>query len=450
LLDLALLLVLRPPGTPYLDLLRRGDKFAARSERTAAITAYEEATGWRPNDAEPYLRMAKVAVEWGRMDDAARYVVAAEARGAEAVDVARLRVAISVARAEWATVVEQSQELLRLVPGDMAARHTLARAYVELGEWAAAKATYRELVRMDPSDAVAHERLGVLLAGDAPEAIRHLFSAGTALSSRLIAALGEAGAAENDPYASALLGRVLFEAGEWPLAAYQFERALSQDTAYPDAHAYLGYALDQMGRPAEAEFHLRRAVALAPESPVAHVFLGLHKDRLGDVAGARAEYEIAYDLDPGNPAVCVEIGETWVAERRYDVAEIWLRHAVSLRPDNPALWEVLVRFYVDHGLDAAGQGAMAAAQLVELSPDNARAHDLQGWAAFERGDYGAAQESLLRAISLDPTLASAYYHLGRVWAVQGMHERAQEAFVRALDLDVTGELAPLVERAARE
>ncbi len=248
-------------------------------------------------------------------------------------------------------------------------------------------------------------------------------------------------------YARALLGRALFESGEWPLAVYQFERAISQNAAYPDAHAYLGHALDQMGRSTEARFHLKRAVALAPESPVAHIFLGLHEDRLGHVASARAEYEAAYDLDPENPAVCVEIGETWAAERRYDVAEIWLRHAVSLRPDDPALWEALTRFYVDHGLDVAGQGALAAARLVDLSPNSARAHDLQGWAAFERGDYEAAQESLLRAISLDPTSASAYYHLGRVWAVLGMHERAQKAFVRALDLDVTGELAPLIERA---
>ena len=88
--------------------------------------------------------------------------------------------------------------------------------------------------------------------------------------------------------------------------------------------------------------------------------------------------------------------------------------------------------------------------MVRLSPDDARAHDLRGWAAFRVGDYDTAESSLLRAISLDPALASAHYHLGRLWAIQAAHQKAREAFVRALDLDATGELIPLVERALGE
>jgi tetratricopeptide (TPR) repeat protein len=128
-------------------------------------------------------------------------------------------------------------------------------------------------------------------------------------------------------------------------------------------------------------------------------------------------------------------------------AEIWLRQAVSLRPDDPALWEALARLYVDHNITAEGRGVEAAARLVELSPDEGRAHDLRGWAAFQVGDYGAAEESLLQATALDPSLASAHYHLGRLWAAQGAHQEAREAFIRALDLDTTGALIPLVERA---
>jgi Flp pilus assembly protein TadD len=191
---------------------------------------------------------------------------------------------------------------------------------------------------------------------------------------------------------------------------------------------------------------LRQAAALAPDSAAAHTFLGLHYERLGDASSARAEYEAAYDLDPDNPATCVEIGQTWAAEGRYTEAEIWLREAVSLRPDDPALWQVLARFYLDHNITAAGRGVEAAAKLLQLLPDDARAHDLRGWAAFQVGDYEQAEESFLRAVALDPSLAAVHYHLGLLWTVRGWHQDAQEAFTRALDLDTTGKFAPFIER----
>ena len=93
---------------------------------------------------------------------------------------------------------------------------------------------------------------------------------------------------------------------------------------------------------------------------------------------------------------------------------------------------------------------MRAAELLRLLPGDARAYDLRGWAALQAGDYDTAQSSLLEAVSLDPTLASAHYHLGVLWAAQGAGQEARDAFIRALDLDTTGELAPLVERAMRE
>jgi tetratricopeptide (TPR) repeat protein len=450
LLAVALASILRPAGSPYLDLLRQGDEHAARTERTAAVAAYAEAVRLRPGDPDPHLRLARVYLDWGRTEDALAALSEAGRLGAEEAAWERLSLAVHTARADWPAVVGHAQRLLVLAPADGLARHALARAYVELGEWDAARAEYEMLVAADPTDVLAHEQLGALSLGDDPAAIQHLFASGTDLAERLLAALGEAGAAKDAAYASALLGQVLFEEQEWALAARQFERALSDNPGYPDAHAYLGYALDQMGRPEEARPHLRRAVALAPGSAVAHTFLGLHYDRRGDAPAARAEFETAYDLDPTNPATCVEIGQTWVAEGRYVAAEIWLREAVSLRPDDPGLWEVLAYFYLDHNITAGGRGVEAAAALVELSPEDARAHDLRGWAAFQVGDYDTAQDSLLQATLLDPTLASAHYHLGRLWAVQGAHQEARESFIKALDLDTTGALILLVQRAMDE
>jgi Flp pilus assembly protein TadD len=329
-------------------------------------------------------------------------------------------------------------------------RYALARAYLEMRDWDGAREAYEALLQDSPGDAMARERLGALLVGDDPVAIQHLFAAGTDLADALLEALEQPGVAEGPAYAQALLGRVLFEAEEWALAAYHFERALDLEPAYPDAHAYLGYALDRMDRPKEAWPHLLMAVSWAPDSVVTRTFLGLYYEGQGDYAAARAEYETAYDLDPTNPALCVAIGHMWVAEGRYVAAEIWLSEAASLQPDNPIWWETLAHFYLDHHITFEGQAVATAERLLELSPDDARAYDLSGWAAFQAGDRATALERLSHALDLDPTLASAHYHLGMLLDEQGDSQGAREAFVRAVDLDSTGTFAPLVGRMLDE
>jgi tetratricopeptide (TPR) repeat protein len=462
-----------PTDTLPPDYLTLGDGHAARAERSAAVAAYQEAARLQPDDPVPHLRMAQVYVDWGRAGDALDVLDRAEALIKEREDadalVARLewlRVAAYVARSDWPAVVEHSQRLLAFLSrletdapvGTSAVRRKLARAYTELGEWDAARAEYEALLGADPGDALAYERLGALLLGDEPAAIEYLAAAGTDLAIRLLVVLQEPGVADDPAYADALLGQTLFEEGEWALAVRLFERALASNPDYADVHAHLGYALGQMaylqGEAGagmdEAHSHLARAVELAPDSVVAHVFLGLHYDQIGDIAAARSEYETAYDLDISNPVACVEIGQTWAAEGRYVAAEIWLREAVSLRPEDPALWEVLARFYTDHNITGEGQGVEAAARLVELLPDEPRAHDLQGWAALQVGDYETAEASLERAVELDPDLASAHYHLGLLWVDRGLYRRAREAFTQALDLDARGELVTSVERALGE
>lgn len=448
---LILLVSLQPWRLPHLALLRRGDEHAARAERAAAVADYRAAADLVPKDPLPYLCMARVYLDWGRVDEALQALSEAERRIGEGQSTAleRLRLVAYEKRADWSAVVEHAQRLLSLVPDDRDARHALARAYVELQQWDAAQAEYGALLRADPADSLALERLGALLIGDDPVAIQYLYAARTDLADRLITALQESGGAAGDPaYSDALLGREFIEAGEWTLAARRFSRALARNPLYPDAHAYLGYAFDQLGLSDEAYPHLARAVELAPTSVVARFFLARHYEQQGDFPAARAEYEAAYDLDPSNAGLCVAIARTWAAEGRYVAAEIWLQEAVSLQPDDPQLWEAMARFYLDHAITAEGRGVAAATRWVQLAPDDAHAHDSMGWAAFQVGDYITARDSLLHAISLDPSLAVAYYHLGLLWTALGKRQEAQFAFARALDLDTTGELAPLIERAA--
>lgn len=446
LLIMPLLLLLRPPSSAYLALLRQGDAYASEAQRGAAIAAYEEAAVLHPSMAEAYLKMAEVALEWRHLEDALKAIGEAEQRGALEARLERLRMAVSVERREWPAVIESGTRLRALGVADSQVGHSLASAYVQLGDWGAAQEVYARMAEGDSSNGLSQERLGALEVDDFSRAAERLASARTPLATKMLLALREARATGSSAYAHAVVGRVLFEAGEWSLAARRFEAALLHDPSYADAHAFLGYALGRIGRSEEAVHHLDRAAVLSPDSPLVHTLLGLHYEETGDITRARTEYETAYDLDPENAAVCVEIGQTWVAQRQYTVAEIWLRQAVVLQPEDAALWEVLARFYLDHGLGIDGEGTAAAARLVELDPDGAQAHDLWGWAAYLAGDYEVAEDRLLHALDLDPSFASAHYHIGRVWDAMGMRDRARQAYTRTLDLDLTGKYASEVSR----
>lgn len=454
-LALGLVLILRPSDNEYVQVLGQAKAHAEALERTAAVEAYREAANVRPDSAAPYLFLARLYLGWGRTDEALGALEKAERLEGGGIAVERLRVAIGVAGAEasvagrpaqWRGVASDARGLLALVPGDRDARHTLARAYLELREWEEAGSIYRELVRSDPTDRHARDRLGLLLVGDDPEALEHLRTAQTDLSQRVLEALAEAGAAADTAYRAARVGRVLIEREEWALAARQLELALSDRPTHAEAQALLGHALDQMGYREEAMDYLLDAVAGAPQSSVAHTLLGLHYVKSGDPVAARHHLETAYDLAPENPAICVEIGNSWAAEGRYVAAEIWFREAVSLRPEDPRLWEILARFYLEYGITSDERAVAATEELLKLVPNGASARDLRGWAALEAGEYDIAGEHLRRAIELDSGLASAYYHLGLLESRRGHPELAREAFTRAIDLDTEGRFISLVTR----
>lgn len=439
-----LLLLLHPQPSPFLDALRQGDTYTAQMSRTLAVDSFHKAARLRPQDPLPYLRMAQVYLDWGRAEEALAAATVAQRLGADPVDSGRVHLDGHVAGANWGAAADVAVRLLAQAPTDTEVRQVLAFSYIQLREWDLAEVEYRTLLQQASTNEVAHEQLGALLLGYDPRAEFHLSAAGTDLADQLIEAWAQSVVSEDPAYGSALVGRVLTEARRWGLAARQLERALAYSPDYGDAHAYLGYALDQLGYVDEAARHLERAV-LIQDTAVARTFLGLHHRRQGDPAAARAEFEVAYDLDPGNPATCVEIGQTWTAERRYVAAEIWLKHAVSLQPDDPALWEILARFYIDHNISVEVQGIQAVEHLLVLSPGDAVANDLRGWAAFQIGDYDAAEEHLRRAIVGDPSLAAPYFHLGKLFLARGEVADARDAFIRTLDLDKTGALVPDAE-----
>jgi Flp pilus assembly protein TadD len=85
-----------------------------------------------------------------------------------------------------------------------------------------------------------------------------------------------------------------------------------------------------------------------------------------------------------------------------------------------------------------------------MAPDDPTAHDLVGWAHFLAQEDDEAEVNFNRALELDPTLASAHYHLGRLRSRQGRFAEAALAYRRAQSYDWDEQLVSELERAWTE
>ncbi len=403
--------------------------------------AYRQAAAARPHDPTPYLRLARLYLEWNRPEEGMAALEAAGERGADPREVAALRASLDAARGDWEEAVIWAERALTL-GDDLPTRRLLAQGYLWLGREEAARAAYRALAVADPENPQVQERAGFLLAlTDPAAAIPYLRAASTPLASDLIAALEEKDPARR----AARMGQVALARGEPALAARALERAVVQDPASADARALLGHALALLGRPDEARLHLEAAIRQAPNSPLTRSLLGLYHLRLENFAAARPHLETAYDLDPQNPALALYLASLYAGLGDYGVADIWLAEATRLAPDDPAVWEATVRFYLERR-PRDPRGVEAARALVRLTPEKGESHNLLGRALLYAGDLVEAEAELRRALELSPELASAHADLGRLYALQGRWDQADAEFLRALDLNTDPQLRREIER----
>lgn len=86
-----------------------------------------------------------------------------------------------------------------------------------------------------------------------------------------------------------------------------------------------------------------------------------------------------------------------------------------------------------------------AQQATELDAANPRWWHNLGWACLQMRNFAEAKTAYLRAISTDPNLAGAYYHLARAELQLGETQAAADHLVQALSLR-----AELAQDARRE
>jgi tetratricopeptide (TPR) repeat protein len=132
------------------------------------------------------------------------------------------------------------------------------------------------------------------------------------------------------------------------------------------------------------------------------------------------------------------MAESFLDLHDYAGAEEWYQAAVELEPENVDFQLMLAHFYTDH-LYRIGEGGVPAAEsAVVLAPEDARTHDILGWAYYLDGRRSEAEVALSRALALNLDLVSAHFHIGSLYLNSGRNGLARHHLQRAIDLDTGG------------
>jgi Flp pilus assembly protein TadD len=433
-----LLLGLTPyPRTVSMAMHQARAHRAAR-EYGAALAAYRQAAELIPGSPQPWLRMGEVYLLQHRSAPAAVAFLEAQRRGGGLEALLGLGESYAI-RGDWNGAIQGWLRAQALAPDDARVYVALGQANIGQGQFDQAESYLTQALQLQPSGteaAAAHALLGRLLAGDDPAlAADHFRQAG---DQDMLAVL-ETVDAEADPARRAqLLGIAALQRNELTLARHHFERAVAQAPSDAEAPAYLAHTLDQLGETAAAREWLERALEQDGNSALVYYFLGTHHRLVGNVEAAQAALWQGLLHDPENAALRAEMARAFEAQSDYPHAEEWYTGAAEAAPSEVDFHLMLVGFYVNHLYRVQKAGLPAALALVDLVPDDARAHDLLGWAYHLAGLQAEARQSLLRALSLDPDLVSAHYHLGSLYLLTGQHDRARWHLQRAADLDTGG------------
>jgi tetratricopeptide (TPR) repeat protein len=423
--------------------LQRGDRAAAGGDATAAIAAYREAVGRAPWDPAARDRLAAALLDAGDYAGAIEAYHLAAALGGWS---AARHTGVARALDAQGLTVEATGEYraaLALDPRDLDALLWLAPRDWDGEQWPDAEQIYGALASAPNLPAeqagLAHYRYALLVLSSAPDVAReHLTLAGppyARAAARLLAALDQAGGIVDPAYRGARLGVGLVEVEQYALAGRQFQQAVEINPGYAEAYAYLGLCYDHTG--VDGAIYINRALVLEPDNVLARLILGYHWRDRRQWTAAREEFERALALDPRNAAAAALIGEMLVYEGKVGAAEVRLKQATELAPEEPGFWVELARYYLDVANNTRA-GVTAAERASALAPDDPAALDTLGWARWLSGQSDEAARLLERAYALDATQAAAAYHLGMVYSGRGDADAARAALERAQALDPLG------------
>jgi len=239
-----------------------------------------------------------------------------------------------------------------------------------------------------------------------------------------------------------------------------YEQVVKLDPRSVQGHSNLGYALYMLGSYPRAIAEFQKALELDPRLDETEVLLAFSYFDTGQLPRAIPVLEKAYQKKKDDPDVAAHLGLAYLREHQADKALVVLSHWAEIQPDSPealyykgkaaeyvasntfaTLTKVAPDSYRTHQLEAEmlrERGLAPAAineykKAIAQKPDAAGLHYALGTLYREVGrlDEALAEFNQELRITDDPL---TYYWIGDVYLQQNNMDRAQQSLLKALTI----------------
>ncbi len=472
----------------YALRLTLGELYENAERWDEAREVYETLATLAPQDPEGLRARARLAVLDARGEDLAgarRRVEAILTDSPENPQALLLRAGLQFNEGRFQEAIADLRVVLRQEETNPQALLLLAQAYFRTGDKALTQDAYRKLLAVSPDNGEAlMEFSGVLAAernyNEARELLVRRVKAApndVLASARLIELdlqLKQVDEAEKEARRLAALpnqeglgdyqlGRVYQMRGNLDAAVAQWQKALTQRPADPQALETVVGGLMAAKRPAEAGRFLAAHVKQYPAQTHARYLLARHHATQGKTAQARellegviaekpdwtpawvglaqlagdaaearlAVYRRALEAQPAHAELGLLHGTELERAGRHDEAIDAYERTVAANPRAEPVVQRLVMLLLDHRGDTTGIDRALALAEPFASTNKPPLQDALGWAWYRKGDHNRAVGLLERAVSRagDPLYR---YHLGMTYLAMGNPVGARQQLTQAL------------------
>jgi len=461
-------------GTLLEDMKRSND----------AVAVYEEVirrAGTGPQGLTAQDRLAAIALDQGRPDEASKRIAEVLAKNPRDADALVVRGRLALDRHDATAAIADFRAVVRDQPKAIAVYQLLAQAHIANKELPLAVEALRNAVAAAPTQSAPKLQLAELLAQtegqDAAISMLEDSVRAAPTDPALREALTSAYLRKGD-YANALtaaqgletlrpdavpgyyLAGLAFEGQRrYEDARKEFEQALSAQPGTFEALSSLarlevrrGHAADaialvkkeiarspkaaapvlllgqlylgQKDAPA-AVATLTQATELAPQWWVPYRELARARSASGDVAGAISAYQAGIKVESAEPLLTAELAGLYLQQGRADDAIAAYEAFSRQHPHVQVIENNLAMLLVTYRKDQESLDRARDLTAGFSSTEDGSLLDTSGWVHFKRAEYKDALPVLERAVARSPQSPEIRYHLGMAELQSGQKDRAR-------------------------
>lgn len=459
------------PHLAYANLYQSQGRWdQARRELNTALSV-------QPNDFEVNLALGNFYRQIGRFDDAKTYF-----ERAASLDRNRSEPYLSLGNlyrniGNWSQAIESLEKAIEISPTDLSAYTALGRTYQIMGNASEAQSAYSRgiLNSLDKQEAYL-ARAGFYYSQIKGEQAESDFKAAWELNpnsysmglqladyyrrvrdyEKAIEVLGKLeGTKSEDARINIAKGNILAEQAMWPEALEEYNKAITINSSYLDAHTGIAKVYEKIGKMDQAIAIYSEAIEDFQDDPEAFINLGLAHKARKNYAAAKSAFEKALSLDFDNAIAMINLdqlsrsvneperelspfiarvktaptadaytnlGHLFQLRGKWQVAKYWLMAAINLDPYNSYSWLRLGYYYV--ALAQWDQALEAFNQALKYEPNSSSILLAIGDVHYQLENTDKAMEAYQQAIETEPGNIDGYLALANLQHELGETEQA--------------------------